>query len=292
METLTFQAIGTHWSIGIDEPLKDRKALEEKILHVVNDFEAHFSRFLPESEVNAFAGSTAGVYPVSPLFAHLLSAAQELRTLTGGVFDPAVAGLLERAGYDAAYRLRPDNSEITAFTVPKWSVSGDLLTIDGPIRFDLGGIGKGYAIDMVAALLREEGYHYYIVEAGGDMVATTKHSGEGWRVALEWPGKPDIAAGLVILRDQGLAVSDSFRRRWGNWHHLVDPFTKQPITRIIGVAAVTPSAWNADRMTSVLFMAKAEDYSAHAHTFSAQYLVFRADGEITISPNWSGELYM
>ncbi len=291
METITFKGIGTYWSVSIDESVDDVVELKKTLFEFVADFESRFSRFISSSEVNQFRKRERGTYPLSAECALLFSAAHELRTLTHGAFDPAVAGLLEGVGYDATYRLTPDESAITSFVPTAWSLSRDQLAIDGPVGFDFGGIGKGYCIDRVHELLKEKGYHYFIVEAGGDMVATTKADGSGWRVAIEYPGKPDIALGLVELVNQGLAVSDSFRRRFGAWHHIVDPRTKAPVTQIIGVAAIAPTAWQADKMTSGLFLGQPAEYALLAEKFSSAYLVVTHDGMVQKSINWKGELF-
>lgn len=288
MEEFSFTGLGTEWSVLIDgKTLSDQT--KEAILQYVAGFENRFSRFLSGSEVNAFRESPAGDYILSKEFSLLLSVADKLRTLTEGAYDPAVAGILEGAGYGV--RHKSDLLEnIGTSRVSLWSLAGETLTIDGPIAFDLGGIGKGYCIDRVAERVRSFGYDHFLVDGGGDMVATTKADGSVWRVAVEYPGKPDMAASLVDLSHHGLAVSDSFRRRWGKWHHLVDAQEKKPIEQIIGCAAVAPDAWAADCMTSGLFFAPVENYPALAQEFRATFLVFRNDGTVSISPDWKGEI--
>lgn len=288
MNDFSFTGLGTAWSVVVDgEPFRDQT--KETLLHFVETFESRFSRFLPQSEVNAFRESTAGAYVISPEFLSLLTIAHRLRVLTEGVYDPAVATLLENAGYGAKENMRP-LAERENTHLPVWSLSGDKLIIDGPIAFDLGGIGKGYCIDEVAKIVRDAGYEHFLVDGGGDMVATTKSDGRPWRVAVEYPGKPDTAASLVNLSNQGLAVSDSFRRRWGKWHHLIDAQKKKPIESIVGCAALAQNAWSADCMTSGLFFASPGGYQALVQEFNAEYLVFQSDGTTLVSTGWPGEL--
>jgi thiamine biosynthesis lipoprotein len=123
------------------------------------------------------------------------------------------------------------------------------------------------------------------------MYGTSKCGNAPWRIAIEYPGKPDTAAGVIDLKDQAVAVSDSFRRRWGDWHHVVDPKRKRSVESVIGATAVAPSAWHADCMTSVLFLASPEQYPLAAKEFTASYLVFNNDGTCHVSPHWKGELF-
>jgi len=289
MDEFTFNAIGTTWCIFTDAtPLQDDA--KKAVLEYIAGFDKRFSRFLADSEANAFRSAEAGGYTISKELAILLSEAQRLRYLTDGVYDPAVGGLLERAGYDATYSMRSlDN--VDEFVLPKWTVAGETLTLDGPAVFDIGGTGKGYCIDQVAALLGRFGYKHFLVDAGGDMYATYKEDGSAWRVAIQYPGKPDTAASVVNLKNQGIAVSDSFRRRWGVWHHVVHPQFKSPIEHIIGAAAVAPNAWHADCMTSALFLSSSKKYPSIAREYKAGYLVFNNEGTCIVSSDWQGELF-
>ncbi len=288
-EDFTFKAIGTTWCISVSEGSLTTHE-QETIRAQIAEFEKQFSRFLPDSEVNSFRGAKSGDYSISPEFAVLLTMADRLRTVTNGVYDPAVSTLLERAGYDASYRLTPSD-DLETFSLPHWSLAGTTLHIDGPIAFDLGGIGKGYCIDKVSTLLKQMNYSHFLVDAGGDIYATTKSDGAPWRIAIQYPGKPEIAAGIVDLHDQAIAVSDSFRRRWGAWHHIVNPQTKTAIERVVGAVAVTANAWFADCMTSILFLAPQETYAQSAKEFGSQYLVFLDDGTSLVSSDWRGELF-
>jgi len=288
MEAFSFTGLGTKWSVLVDAE-SFQKELKHSILCYVEDFENRFSRFLPQSEVNAFRESSAGEYSVSREFLQFLTVADKLRVLTSGVYDPAVATLLENAGYGAKENIR-SLAERENTHLPVWSLSGDKLVIDGPIAFDLGGIGKGYCIDRVAEIVRSFGCEYFLVDGGGDMVATMKADGSPYRIAVEYPGKLDTAASLINLSNQGLAVSDSFRRRFGKWHHLIDVQKKKPVEQVIGCAALAENAWMADCMTSGLFFAPVTKYPLLTREFNAEYLVFQSDGTTFVSAGWSGEL--
>lgn len=290
MQSFSFESLGTHWSIDIDEATL-RDGTRAEVLSFLQDFERRFSRFRLESEVNAWRQATAGKYTISPDLRILLARAEKLRELTEGRYDPAVAGLLERAGYGV--KLSNNSSEVPEqFILPKWRLEGESIVIDGPLVFDLGGMGKGYAIDAVARILREKGYCYFLVEGGGEMYGTTKRDGKPWQVAIEYPGQPDTALGSVDLDHSGLAVSDRFRRRFGRWHHVVDPLTKQAVDLIDGCAALAPSAWDADSLTAGIFLGKRDTYPGLAQAFTGEYLVTLPGGYLERSLHWPGTLFV
>jgi len=289
MDTFTFKAIGTEWCISLDGG-KISTEFSNEIYSRVQKFEKQFSRFIIDSEVNSFRNAKQGTYPISEEFYKLLLRADILKVLTDGRYDPTVAGLLERAGYDKDYSFKVKN-DVDSFSIPEWSLERGLLKLSGPTTFDIGGIGKGYCIDLVADILKENNYDYFMVEAGGDMFGTTKSNGDSWNIAIQLPGKYDEAAGTTKLNSEAIAVSDTFRRRWGNWNHIVNPHLKKPIEDIVGVSAVAETAFDADSMTSALFLGDNNSYSEAAKKFNSSYLIFYKNNSCLRSNNWKGELF-
>jgi thiamine biosynthesis lipoprotein len=293
MRTLEFEALGTGWAICLDlETETFPEKLYQQILVETNQFDQECSRFIAGSEANAFRDKPAGTYPISSVMAELLQAAKKLATLTTGAFDPAIAGLLEKAGYNAAYAF--DQAPATyklGWQLPTWSITGQKLTISGPVVLDIGGIGKGYWIDHISQFLLAHGYPHHLVDGGGDMMATAKRSGEGWHIALEWPGQTDTALGTLTLKNQGFAASDTFRRRWKTWHHLIHAQTKQPIQTVAGCFALAPTAFTADQLTSALCFSPPNRYPMVAKALGGEYVVLMGDNQLKVSRGWPGELF-
>lgn len=290
MEVLTFEALGTKWNITIDSQNLDleTKSLVEKY---VKDFEQRFSRFLSTSEVNQFREALPGRYKISLELRTILEHAEKLRALTHGGYNVAVGEMLELAGYDQEYSFE-EKGTVKDVKLPEWSIENHELVIDGPVAFDLGGIAKGYCIDGVAQILKMAHYRYFLVEAGGDMAGTSKKDGSSFRVALEWPGQPEKVFGVIELVNQAVAVSDGFRRRWQNWHHIINPHKHRPVEEVLSCVAVAPTAFAADCSTSGLFLMPTNDtFSVISKTFQSEYVVFRNDGTLRVSPHWTGELF-
>jgi thiamine biosynthesis lipoprotein len=110
------------------------------------------------------------------------------------------------------------------------------------VSFDLGGIGKGRAADLIVARLLDDGVEGACVDLGGDVrVAGRAPDPEGWLIAVADPWDDDAEIAMLALADGAVTTSARTRRRW--WfdgteqHHLIDPVTGLPARS--GLAAVT-----------------------------------------------------
>lgn len=192
-----------------DELTRVRALFEER--------DAVFSRFRPESELNAVNAGRGGRL-VSPLFARMVEAALRAREQTGGLVDPTLGAALEAAGYDRDFAAlapvrEPAGHAGSAGTVELY---GRVLVLGAGVRLDLNGVVKAAAVDDALGLLRGPGF----VSAGGDLA-----TGEEVDVALPGGGAVRLVAG-------GLATSGRTKRRWlrngAEQHHLIDPSTGRP----------------------------------------------------------------
>ena len=295
-EEASFHALGSVWNVSVRRPKEVfQHRLESAFFEVrrfLEKFESRFSRFVDGSEVNAFRSAKSGRYRVSDDFLELLKRSERIRNLTEGAFDVGMSGgLLERAGYG---RLEPimRADEAAGMNPHYWSLEGgNLLAISGPISFDFGGIGKGYAIDRASRLLTNFGFPRHLIEGGGDVYATSTEADTAYRAAIEWPGRPGMAVGMAELYFRSLAVSDVFKRRWGSWHHLVDVRSGFPIRSVVGCAVLAPTAFDADSATSALCFGGADRYRDISREFGAQFILFFEDGRIEVSSDWEGELF-
>ena len=109
---------------------------------------------------------------------------------------------------------------------------------------DLGGIGKGYAADLVSLDLIRAGATGAMVDIGGDLVVRgTPAVGERWIVGVQDPTDPPRLIASVALVLGGLATSGTTVRRWRSptgetVHHLIDPSTAMPSTTSLLTATV------------------------------------------------------
>jgi thiamine biosynthesis lipoprotein len=177
---------------------------------LVDRLEQEQSRFVPNSDVSRINElSAAQATRVSPSTMECLEIARRMYDLTAGAFDISVGSGLE--GLD----LVPEDFTVVART--------------GGVRLDLGGIGKGYAVDRVAELLEEWEISRALIHGGWSSVRALEPppDDEGWILTLSAP-EPAEKRVLARLSARHTAVSASGTRKGD---HILDPRTGRPVRR-------------------------------------------------------------
>lgn len=183
------------------------------------------------------AGKTA---TVSPELAAMLKSAQQLAATGDQLFDPALGGLIALWGFqsDTFVPRLPDPAKVAALVAAHPSMAD--LSIDGlevssrnpAVQLDLGGYGKGYALDRAAAILREKGIHNALINIGGNIMALGKKGDQPWRVAIQHPREPRPIASLPLYDGEAIGTSGDYQRYFKldgkRYCHLIDPRTGQP----------------------------------------------------------------
>ncbi|MDR3110812.1 MAG: FAD:protein FMN transferase [Planctomycetaceae bacterium] len=123
------------------------------------------------------------------------------------------------------------------------------------IRFDFGGIAKGYALDEAANAVKKTGVKNFLIDAGGDIVAggTRDKTSGGWKVAV---GEKNNVEEFVNLKDNALAVSgDTFQfveLNGTRYSHILDPKTGLGVTTPRFAAVRSDNATTADVLASIM----------------------------------------
>lgn len=221
---------------------------------------ARFTRFEKESELSRFNASEGG--QVSPGLFVLLQACVRFHALTGGIFDPSVLPDLERIGYgNAGNGHQAAQGRTVSFRQLILDASAHTAYKPKDLRIDLGGIGKGHIVDMVADHLSKK-YRNGIVDAGGDMRVFGGDRGQRldhWALDVENPFDASQPITTILITDCAVATSGISRKHWEKagtaYHHLIDP--SQGTSAKTGVSQVTviaPRAIDADVFAKTLFI--------------------------------------
>ena len=127
-------------------------------------------------------------------------------------------------------------------------------------QIGLGGIAKGYAVDMAARVLEKAGLTSFFVQAGGDLLARGKKpDGSEWQAGIRDPRGPDGSYFAKLpLTDHAFSTAGDYERAYvvggKRYHHIIDPRTGQPATACRSVTIWAPTALLADEIDDAVFI--------------------------------------
>ncbi|TCP52184.1 thiamine biosynthesis lipoprotein [Tumebacillus sp. BK434] len=256
----SFRAMNT----GVELKLVPQQPLSaHELQEILTDVELLFqhvegvgSRFRPDSELSQLNAAEGREVGVSPLLFDLLTAALAAYEETQGLFHPGLLTQLTEAGYDKSLELLEPSAEEAHFTCDAPSAMAP-FTLDAArktvqaapgVQLDLGGIAKGWTVDLAAGYLRQLGHGF--VNAGGDLHVFGRRANP-WKIGVMNPFAAEEQVGVLNLRHGAVATSSTYKRRWqkgARWlHHLLDPRTGRPTdSEIVSATVVAPSAVQAD----------------------------------------------
>ncbi len=258
----------------------------ETAFTMMRTFESRYSRFQKGNELWTLNHSTR--LEVSPELFDLLTRCQYFYTHTKGLFDPSILPALEKEGYlgTGDHPISPEKRAFSELTLDQ-----ETLTVTKPhdLFIDLGGIGKGYIIDQVAAYLSEH-FENFLIDAGGDIYAHGGNKKEGYAyfaIEVEHPD-PKHEPALLLLSNMAVATSGRNRRHWKKngemKHHLIDPTTLQSaLPDFLSVTVIAPHATAADVYAKMLFIAGKEKGRKLAQEQGLPALFIESDHTMTIN---------
>lgn len=282
-----FSAIGTRWRIDTAATLD--AAVVSAIDAIIERFDREWSRFRGDSIVSVLAAG-GGPVPLPPDGAAMLDLYASLSDSTGGAVNPLVGGALVRRGYDAGYSLVDRGAEPAP---PRWREllhwTDGSLVLDAPATIDVGALGKGRLVDVIAAALAAASVGPFVVDASGDLVVR----GLTERVALEHPHDPRRAIGVWEVTDAALCGSAVNRRAWpgadgGGLHHVLDARTGEPVRTIAATWALASDAMTADAAATALFFEGGERFAAE---HAAEWVRMTSYGRVEWSRGCTAELF-
>ena len=233
-----------------------RAALDE--VDAIEDALTWFRDTSEASRLNREAAT--GPARLSPSLFALLSLCRELFSATGGAFDPASTAFSRCWGFlDRRPRL-PADEEIAAARACSGLDKVALDDMGRTVRFtvpgvelNFGAVGKGWALDRIAASLRVRGVSRALLTAGGS--SHRGWGGEEWELALR-PGGEDL--GLLRLRDAALGTSASgeqhFEANGRRFGHVLDPRRGWPAEGVRSASVVTSEAAVADALSTAFLV--------------------------------------
>jgi thiamine biosynthesis lipoprotein len=269
----------------------------------LEQLESSWSRFRPDSELNRLACSSGrGPISASPDLVAAIGHAIALWYVTDGRFDPTIRAALEACGYDRTFRLVAANGPPVPYTQAAPGCDGVrvdhascTVTLPLGVQLDLGGIGKGFAADVVATGLVERGAVGACVALGGDVrVAGSPADGTEWLVPIEDPLDESRLIGTRALVNQAVVTSTTRFRRWRRgehlMHHLIDPAAGTPArTGVTAVVVQADEAWWAEGIAKAALVAGTEDGIDLLERLGVGAVIVEDDGTSHFTQGWRDE---
>ena len=253
-------------------------------LDTVTFLEQLLSVYIPTSElslVNERAFETS--VKISESTFALLELGLSIFEKTNGAFDMTAAKLSKTWGFYRRQGRMPTDLEIRQSIEAVGSDHIVLNVLEGTVRFtkplevNPGGIGKGFAIDCGASLLKQNSVGDFAFHGGKSSILcsgnqTAIGDDKGWRIAVRHPEQSERILGRLTLFDQALGTSGPanqfFYFRGKRFGHIIDPRTGWPAEGMLSVTVLHPSAGWADALATGLYVAGIE----HAIQYCEQNL--------------------
>jgi thiamine biosynthesis lipoprotein len=264
------RAMGTTFEVVL--PLGSCAALEaaENAFAEINRLESQLTVYRESSEVSRLNRMAAHVeVPVEEGLFELLYQAEQLSSATEGAFDVSAGALIKAWGFFRGPRRVPSDLEIQSALgragmkhVVLDREKRSVCFLRSGLEINLGSIGKGFALDRAATVLRQECEVISGLVHGGHSsvyaIGSAPGSTHGWEVGIRHPWDPERRLAIVRLRDAALGTSaatfqhlDVGGRKLG---HLLDPRSGQPAQGIASASAVAESAAQADALATAFYV--------------------------------------
>ena len=166
---------------------------------------------------------------------------------------------------------------------------------DKEVQVDIGGIGKGYATELIKRELMEKGLKTGILSVGGDVAIIgenpTRKSGL-FKIAIKDPSLSEEHpyAAIVSVKNTSVVTSGDYERYFElngkRYHHIIDPATNYPSTKFKSVSVITDDIANADALSTALFIKDLEEGKKLAKKFNAEAYWIDQDGNTFKTDNW------
>jgi FAD:protein FMN transferase len=248
-----------------------RRAAIEEGFGAMSEVDRLMSNYRPDSElshVNAAAARAA--VPVSaPLYA-VLEAARTISVDSRGAFDVTVGPLVKSWGFFDKKPHVPSAAELAAIrplvdyrNVQLDSTSRTVRFTRPGVEIDLGGIAKGFAVELAANVLRKRGLSGFVDAGGNQYLLGTQPGKRMWTVGIAHPdragellGEIDVPEGAVSTSADSSNFLVANGRRYG---HILDPRSLQPANAALSATIVSTDATLGDAMSKAAFILGPKD---------------------------------
>ena len=234
------------------------------------------------------------------LFATVFRKSMEVSEATGGAFDITVAPLVNAWGFGFKQGSFPDSImvdsllQLTGYEKVSMNEQGEVTKQDERMMLNCSAIAKGYAVDVIANLLKSKGVKNMMVDIGGEVVVHGKNPKEKkWRIGINKPVDDSLATNqelerIVEITDAAIATSGNYRNFYYNngkkYAHTIDPSTGYPVQHsLLSATVVANDCMTADAYATafmVMGVEKALEIAESNPTIEAFFIFSNEEGNL------------
>ena len=279
---------------GVDNTVLGNAAAEAE--RIVARLEKILSCHDETSELYALNRNVHLLIEADKTLLSVLDTASNICDLTGGAYDPTIGALTDLWNVSRGGPVPKEEAIAEAMLhrgTDKLVIDGSSVTKTDPLlQIDLGGVGKGYALQEVLSYLSGTEISYGLVSMGGNIgVFGEKPDGTPYQIGIKDPHDTKTIVGYLYVPSGFVSVSGDYERFFRQdgvvYHHILDPETGRPAdTGISSVAVHTMNGTSADALSTALFVMGVEEgmalYESGKIQFEAVFIT--ADNRIIVTP--------
>ena len=258
--------------IGRELRSDQKKSVQEVVQNTFAEIDAIYNKWNPDSEISRLNQLKSGIsVKISGKLENFLYETERLVSLTEGRFDPTIEPVQKLWKKCLEKGKVPEISDIEnamqAVGFDKIHVNNGIFYKDhDETSLDLGGIAKGYTVDLLASRLNEMGFSDLFVEWGGEIKATGRHpENRPWHIFIAKlnDSNPDHAIAHLDLENKSIATSGDYLQNWTviggtRYFHVIDPKNGFPLeiteNSIASTSVVAENCAVADAIATALML--------------------------------------
>jgi thiamine biosynthesis lipoprotein len=257
--------MGTRISVELwhEDPVQAKQAIAA-VMASMRTVDQAMSPYIESSELYRI-NQQAAVEPVevsASLFS-LLQKSLYYSRISEGAFDISFSSLGKFYDYrqGVAPKQKTIDDYLPAINYQLIELNSDLRTVHFKhphLHIDLGGIAKGYAVDMAINLLFQAGISSAIVSAGGDSRILGDRRSDPWVIGIRHPRKADSYVVRIPLVNTAISTSGDYERffidKGERVHHIINPHTGKSVDQVQSVSVLAPLAVDSDALSTTVFV--------------------------------------
>lgn len=296
-----FFAMDTHITLTAYENRdKETKALHtetalEKAEERLRKLEGLWSVTDAGSEIYEINHSGGKPVAVSSETAKIISYALSMAEKTDGALDPTIYPVLTAWGFTAEENRVPGEDELKRLRAlvdyRKAELSGNQVSLPEGMELDLGAVGKGYAGDILAELLKEEGVGSALLDLGGNIQTIgSRPDGSAFRLGIRNPFGDGTLGVLLAAEDCAAVTSGNYERYFTGedgkeYGHIIDPSSGYPAeNELASVTIIAKEGKLADALSTAMMVKGPEGAFAYwRENPDFEMLAVTKDGKIVLT---------